>query len=206
MKKIIMVLIALSLTACSTVRTRNSDPVMRVAIDADSMAPQAYVRLQNALFMSGKFTLVDRAAGFKAMAKEQEIEHGTTRFGANEKYALWSKMYGVGGIFIGNEECKQKRNIFGKILADCTQNLTLINATTGEVMAIGEEIEESNGIEPQWNNTVEAMLKTYPHTMIDAHNPNLNQKYDDALVEYRDKTVPANSKSSTKMNADDLMR
>lgn len=205
MKKLLIVLAVLS-SACSTVRTRSSDPVMRVTIDADSMSPSSYVRLQKAVFSSGKFVVVDRAAGFRAVAKEQEIQHTTSRFGANEKYALWGKMFGVGGIFVGAEQCKPVYGIWSKPYATCTQNLSLINATTGEVMAVSEVNEDSDGpIEPSWGKAVYALIDEYPRVFIDKHNPHQTVKYDSALEEYREKTVIENVKPSKKMESEDFI-
>lgn len=198
--------LAMFSTGCATSRTRHTDPIMRVTVDADSLPREAYVRLQKDLFKSRRFIVVDRAAGFRAIAKEQEIEHTTTRFGANEKYALWSKMYGVGGIFVGTEQCKLVKGMFHHPYAECVQTLTLMNATTGEVMAVGEATEDSDGpIEPSWKNAVAEVIDTYPSTMIDKHDPNLTIKYDSALVEYRDNAVMQNQKPSMTMNHEDYL-
>lgn len=196
MKNEILVLMALLSTACATTRTRSSDPIMRVAIDADSMSQQTYVRLQHALVRSGKFIVVDRAMGFKAIAREQERQHETSRFGNNEKYALWGQMYGVGGIIVGNLQCTEEKVRWWKISQDCVENLSLINATTGEVMTVAENdvTVEKGQLSPEWNEVVERLIEGYPTYFIDKHNPHRTVEYSTALEEYREKTVPQSRK------------
>lgn len=199
MKNIILLISLVYLSfGCATARTRSSDPVMRVAIDADSISRAAYVRIQNALMESGKFVVVDRAMGFRAIAKEQEMQHETTRFGDNEKYALWGKMYGVGGIIVATLQCGVVTSGWThQNYNDCIENLSLINATTGEVMAVSEEHVETaqyNAVSPEWTAAVDAMIENYPKTFIDKHDPNRTINYSNSLVEYREKTVPQNRK------------
>lgn len=206
MKKLIIVLTALSLSACATSRTRSSDPVMRVTVDAQSMTKEIYTRLVHSLVSSGKFIVVDRGDGFKAVAHEQEMQHTNTRFGENEKYALWGKLFGVGGIFVGSEKCKNASSIF-RITAKCLEDLTLINASTGEIMAAADGYAYSdNIIEPDWDDVVDKLIASYPRVFVDKHDPNLTVKYDKSLLEYREKTVIENRKPSMEMQREDYIK
>lgn len=205
MRYLIILLVLTS--ACATNRTRSTDPVLRVAIDAASISPGSYARLQKALVDSRQFVVVDRSTGFRAVVKEQELQQTTTRFGDNEKYALWHKLYGVGGIFVALQQCEEKHSIFGTDYLKCTINLTLINATTGEVMAVAEEFEDTGiSIAPEWKDTVETLIDHYPKVFITKSDLNQTIKYDDTLVEYREKVVPANSKKELGMKAEDILK
>lgn len=206
MRNLIIFLMVLS-TGCATHRVRSTDPVMRVTIDAQSMVREAYIRVQKSVFDSGKFIVVDRDQGFRAIAKEQELQHTTSRFGQNEKYALWGKMYGVGGIFVANEQCKAVTSIFHAPYAECVQTLSLVNATTGEIMAMAEVTEKSDGpIEPSWDKAIAELIDRYPHVFIDKHDPHKTIEYDSALTEYREKTVIENQKASPQMQSQDYLR
>lgn len=208
MKKLLTVLLVLSLNACATARTRTSDPVMRIAIDSDSIPAGSYARLEKALVESGKFIVVDRSAGFRAITKEQELQHTTTRFGSAEKYALWGKMYGVGGIFVGVQQCQAKQRIFlhGDYL-DCTLNLSLINATTGEVMAVSEKnADADNEVAPEWTESVDALIDNYPKVFVSHEDLNRTVNYDASLAQYREKTVIENKKSDLTLRPEDMIK
>lgn len=202
-----LVVVSLVLTtACATTRTRTSDPVFRVTIDTETMSDQAYSRLQKALVKSDKFVVVDRSHGFKAIAHEQEIQHGTTRFGVNEKYALWGNMYGVGGIFIGTQQCEVHQNFWGSQYLHCIQNLSLVNATTGEVMAMSEVAFNSDGgLQPEWTDAVNDVVDNYPRIFNDLNDLHKTIKYDPTLIQYREQTIPQNSKKSMDMDDHDKL-
>lgn len=202
---IVMVMGGVSLlSACATVRTRSSDPVMRIAVDNQSISLGSYARLEKALVDSGKFIVVDRAMGFKAIVHEQEMEHTTTRFGENEKYSLWAKLYGVGGIVVATEQCYQKGSIWGAIYSHCTLNLTLVNATTGEIMAVSEGNDTTRPqIAPEWADTVENLIDTYPKVFASKEDLNQTIKYGDTLKDYRERVVPAHAKKELGMGTND---
>ena len=193
MKKLMMVLIALSLTGCASMaRNRYSDPVLRIAIDGDSIdSVQDHARLQNSLVESNFFVVVDRGSGFDAINKEQELVHQEKkeRFGTNEKYARWGKMYGIGGILVATQSCSWQTSISNAVYKKCLQDLTLINATTGEVMASSEAISESEDAIPtaSWNKTVDLLISHYPKKYIDRDHPNQTIEYSSALENYREK-------------------
>lgn len=199
-----IIFLGISLQGCSTARTRNSDPVMRVAIDDVGLSAASYARLTHAVMESGKFVVVDRSNGFKAAAREQELEHTTTRFADHEKYALWKNLYGVGGIFIAVQQCRDKRSMWGTPYLECVENISLVNATTGEVFATGEVIQSTGyGIDPEWHDAIDNLIDHYPRAFVNAKNPNETLKYDDTLVQYREKTVPENAKKDTSLQKED---
>lgn len=87
------------------------------------------------------------------------------RFADREKYALWSRMYGVGGIITGHSNCIG----FGPVFKGrCKQNLMLISATTGEYIA-SAETEATTGANgawgASWEDAVEALNENSPKTL-----------------------------------------
>jgi hypothetical protein len=195
MKKLIVFLFAylflMVQTGCSSappVRTKHSDPVMRVAVDFDSVSPGSYARIQYALKKNGSWIVVDRGVGFNAVNKEQTMEHHTDsdRFGGDEKYAHWKKLYGVGGIVIATEQCHPAYAWGGAQYFQCLESLTLLNSTTGEVMAVAEDSQETVNIStaPTWTKIVDIMTDNYPHRMI-SNDPNQTVEYDESLKNYR---------------------
>lgn len=170
LKTIVIILAAFYFTACSSVpRTKHTDKSMRVMIDPDSIDSKNYVRIQQALIATQRFIVVDRAAGYRAVKKEQERLHRNEvdRFDDREKFAHWSKLYGVGAVITAHSQCQRKRSYFGKqIYIHCQQSIAIINANTGVVIAGAED--ESNGdlgeqnIAPSWADVVEKMIDNYP--------------------------------------------
>ena len=163
----ITVLAVLSLGACATPRTQFTDKSMQVLIDPESVSADHYVAIQRALFDSGRFFVVDRAKGFKAVKVEQEREHQTEggRFIDREKLAHWGKLYGVGGIVVGHAECsKQQGMIFGGGYDRCRQYLSIVDSNTGEVIVAveGQADSSDDGLVPSWDGTVKKLVSKYP--------------------------------------------
>ncbi len=190
-----LVLVLILTIGCSTARTRNSDPVLRIAVDADALDRSTYARIEHALFMTGKFVVVDRNMGFKAVAHEQDIQNKSTRFGSNEKYALWGQLYGVGGIIVSTQNCQMYINWLSNANIKCTQNLILLDATTGEVISSSEN-DVTNSPAPDWLETVAKLIDNYPKNFIDTDHVHQTIHYDKTLRKYREeipnyKRVPA---------------
>lgn len=159
-----------AMTACSSIekRTRWTDPVMRVMVDPDSIDAANYVRIQNALVSSGKWTVLDRAEAYQAILTEQERQHRgqADRFDKKEKYAIWGRLFGVGGIVVAHIQCIQT---WGSIFSshghdECTENLAIVSANTSEVItAIGvKENSEWHEMAPPWENAVDKMNSEFP--------------------------------------------
>lgn len=172
---------------CSTVRTKQTDPIMRVALDSDTISEGSHARLQKALHKNGAWVVVDRSAGFRAITAEQDRQHKTDRFAAPEKYARWGEQFGVGGILIATQQCQPAITWSGRQYFQCLENLSLINATTGEVMAVSESEQETKNVNtaPDWTIAVEELTGNYPEKMVDNDNPNVTVKYKSALKDYR---------------------
>ena len=173
MKYMIWCLVLGGLVGCaSTPRSKWTDKDMRVMIDPDSVSPEHYVQIQNALVRLGKFTVVDRDAGMRALKKEQEREHRneTDRFENKEKWSMWGKMYGVGSIVVAHAQCYQTGSFWnpGKVKLQCRQMLSMVDSNTGEVFVAvegendGPVSADRSYIAPDWNDTVEKLVDAYP--------------------------------------------
>lgn len=169
MKNVILTtLLALLMTACaSTPRTKWTDKTMRVMIDPDSIAAEHHVLIQRALVESGKWFVVDRSKGFKAIKTEQERLHRTEedRYADKEKWAHWGKLYGVGGIVVASAQCRKEQGmILGGWYQVCRQFLSIVDSNTGEVITAIENKAESDEVDfyPQWDDAVAKLNNAYP--------------------------------------------
>lgn len=167
MKNVILIFLALALSACATPRTKWTDKTMRVMIDPDSIEAEHHVLIQRALVESGKFFVVDRAKGFKAIKTEQERLHRDEqdRYADRQKWAHWGKLYGVGGIVVASAQCKKEQGmIFGGWYRVCRQFLSIMDSNTGEVITAIEHRAESDEVDfyPQWDDAVAKMNAAYP--------------------------------------------
>lgn len=130
----------LLLVSCSSLpeKTIWNEVAMRVMVDPDSVPESQYVVLIGSLMQSGRWSVVDRARGWEAVKQEQERTHVSEpeRYDNRYKWAMWGKMYGVGGVIIANAQCEEKRTWFlNKAYLICEQVLFLVDASTGEVIA-----------------------------------------------------------------------
>lgn len=140
---------------------------MRIMIDPDSLDMKNYVRLQAALMNSNKWTIVDRSKGFDAVKREQERLHtnNSDRFSDRQKYAHWGKLYGVGGVIVGQSQCFLKKTYWsnGNMERYCNQFVSIIDANTGVVIAAVENLVPAGTIEfASWTDTVEKFNDSYP--------------------------------------------
>jgi hypothetical protein len=187
MFRTIITVLAVMMVGCATARTKSSDPVMRIAIDAKSMPQASYVRLQRALVQSGKFVVVDRANGFRFIDNEQKLQHNTDRFGNDEKYAEWGKMYGVGGVVIGIQNCQLRFGWSGEYFR-CMENLSLIDVTTGEAISVAEDMQDTEYRidNPSWDKAVDQMIDAFPKTFVTRDNLHQTVDYSSSLRDYRE--------------------
>lgn len=169
MKRLASLLI-LSAVACSTTApTKYNQRVMRIMVDPDSVPQSQYVRLVHALMESGKWTVVDRAQGWEAIKAEQERLHGNIqdRFDNEEKWAMWGKMYGVGGVVVAHAMCEQKGTaITHTPYLGCQQSLSLVDANTGEIVVVASGYIEGEVnqlyVPPSWEWTVDKLNSSFP--------------------------------------------
>lgn len=142
--KIILLLISwFTLVGCATPRTKDTDPTLRVFIDPMAIDKTNYARLVTALKSSGKYIVVDRADGFEAAKREQDFQYtnDSQRVDARERYATYFKMFGAGGVVAAKSMCHPSQRFWSNQGDfDCLQNLSLIDARTGEVIATAEHL------------------------------------------------------------------
>lgn len=143
MKIILLLITWLALVGCATPRTKDTDPTLRVFIDPMVIDKANYARIVTALKSSGKYIVVDRADGFEAAKREQDFQYldDKQRVEARERYATYFKMYGAGAVIAAKTMCHPSQRFWSyQGDFDCLQNLSLIDARTGEVIATAEHL------------------------------------------------------------------
>ncbi len=172
-KFILSVIIIAITTACASTRTMWSDKNMRVMVDPESIDEDNYNNILQALVQSDKFTVVDRARGWKAVKKEQERLHTSneaSRYDNKEKYAMYARLFGVGSIIVANSQCLKTGAFLSaaKSRLSCRQSLYMVDANTGSIItaANGENIGPSAAgndlLMPDWNVVVDKLVEAYP--------------------------------------------
>lgn len=168
MNKIYLCILTL-LTACATSdpRTKWTDRAMRIMVDPASIDADNHVLIEQALVESGKWFVVNRSSGFEAIKTEQERLHRgeNDRFDDHEKWALWGRLYGVGGVVTAAIQCrKTSQFITGYHYLSCRQFLSIVDANTGEIIASVQA--QNKGDEPDmlptWNDTVASLNQAFP--------------------------------------------
>ena len=176
MKILTKITIAIQLAAvisgCATPRTKHTDPAMRIFVDPDSLDKKNLPRLKAALQASGNWIVVDRDAGYDAMNKEQDRQYkdSENRIDQKERYAIWGKQYGVGGVITATSQCSASKRFWANQRDfDCIQNVQVMDAKTGEVLATAEGLGTDGSffyaemnIAPSWTETVEKLNEAYP--------------------------------------------
>lgn len=184
-KLIWSVFVATIFTGCSTTtpRTKWTDKTMRIMIDPESIDAQNYVKVQHALVNSGKWIVVDRRDGFKAIKKEQEMLHRneSDRYEDREKYALWGKLYGVGGVVVAHSQCTRYEGFLPGQYNHCRQNLAIMDTNNGEVLAVSEATSDSDDWTqmPSWEESVAILNDNFPKHFV-------RDMSDEKLLEYKD--------------------
>ena len=196
------VLISTTLIGCGMKqepRTKWTDPAMRVMIDPESIDEKNYVKIMYALQQTGRWIVVDRADGFRAIKKEQEMLHRSEpeRFADREKYAHWGKLYGVGGIVIAQTTCQRMRTFAKTPYLKCSQNLAIVDANSGEVLAVAEEMAESDlgwDSVPSWSKTAWTLTDNFPKHFYANRNHERLERYKDLSRENAVRTKEENAR------------
>lgn len=209
--KYLMILALFTITACSSnpIRTKWADKNMRVAIDSDSISTDDYVSIQTALVKEGRFMVIDRNLGYKAIKTEQERLHRKEedRYSDKEKWAMWGKMYGVGAIVVAHSQCYRTQKFFTLSLytTTCKQYISLVDSNTGEIIAAVDHEEDSPasgnnyGSESfktpvSWQTAVEKFVDAYPKD----YKP---QYYSEGIVNYQ-KEAEAEAKKQREISSE----
>lgn len=196
MRNILCVIVAITLSGCASppIRTKWADKNMRVMIDPDSLSADDYIAVQTALVKEGRFMVVDRSSGYKAIKAEQERLHRVEadRYEDKEKWAHWGKMYGVGAIVVGHSQCVRTTKLFSfnPNVYQCKQFLSLVDANSGEVISAVEGLaenpvqgnnfgSESFSKSMDWSRTVADFVDAYPKD----YKP---QYYSEGVLKYQE--------------------
>lgn len=175
--KHLVVLTAL-LSACSSGPVRKTErmekwtaPEMRIAVYSPDLPSMSQSQVQDALQETGRFWIVSRGEGLKAIFSEQEMLHRDQmeRFENKEKWAHWGKAHGVGAVMFAQNRCQEVVSYGGHIFLRCQQSLSMIDATTGEVIASALETVdgEVDRLPPAWTDTVEKLVKHIPRMWVE---------------------------------------
>lgn len=161
MKTLLLVSFFLVLFGCSSLkRTKYSDTVHRVYVDNQGAKPEMYYPVQHAIFRTEKFFVVDRAQGFESLKQEQldEWKSQADRFEGSQRYAEYGKLYGVGGVIVPTLYCHPDDDEF-----DCAQLLSLIDTTTGQVVATGAaKLHIENLSQLSWDECAQSLVDNFP--------------------------------------------
>ncbi len=189
MKLIILIIAAITLAGCaSTPRTKFTDKTMRVMIDPDSIAAEHHVLIQRAMVEHGRFFVVDRSKGFKAIKSEQDRTHRTEedRYADREKFSHYGKLYGVGGVIVAAAQCRKEQGwLVGRWYQRCKQFLSLADSNTGEIIVAVENLAESDEAEfvPPWDDIVAKLNDAYPAAFAEFKTSRRLEDYKDLSAE-----------------------
>jgi len=180
----LVITLAVLASCASKPRTKFSDKSMRILIDADSVEPSDYIKIQTALVKTGAFAVIDRAKGFSAIKREQERAHRDQidRFSDRDKYAHWGRLYSVGAVVVGHAQCHMKQSGWSGQVTYCQQFLNVIDSNTGEVIVAVEGGNDAElGTRPDWDEITDKLVQNYPKYFVS--NPKTKE-----LNEYQDES------------------
>lgn len=172
MRYVLLTFLLFFVTNCaSKERTKWTDPAMRVMVDPDGIQAKDYIRIVSALKKSGKWFVVDRKDGLRAIFKEQRMIHRDRpdQFKDEEKYSIWGRLFSVGGVVIAHVDCT-RRSGFWSNYTNCKQNLAIISTNSGEVIATAETDNDDAELSYQgdirigsdWTDAVNELNDNFP--------------------------------------------
>lgn len=182
----ILSLLTFFTAACSHTeyRTKFSDAQMQVGIDPGTMDVEHYTALQESFLKDGRFLIIDRFKALQVLKDEQHVENRGNereRFDPGLRYAEWGKLHGLGSVVIPSWSCIKLEKtlfIFGSS-STCTLRLSIVNAATGQVVAIANDVISGGKGDPvSWDNAVEKLGDNYPKIFED-------DKRTKRLIEYQ---------------------
>ncbi len=187
----ILVSLALILaTGCATNRTTLNDHLLRVILDPESIDQATYSSIQHSLVQSGKFIVLDRAAAFRAVRLEEERQFKSEpyRYSPKEKFSHYGKLWGAGAVIEAKMSCSQKQSLWlqDHIYLQCHQYVSLVDASSGEVIVSVQDQQEGDSIRyglgqpptPEWNDAVAKLVESFPKYFED-------HPYDQRLKDYQ---------------------
>lgn len=180
--KLFLMITLISGCSSEVKRTKLSDPTLTIILDDNGLQPNDYNAIQEALFATGKFNILDRFKAFEAIKREQQREHRTDidRFTDSNKYAQWGRFIGAGGVITASYECKgteSSQNIiyfaahlstlgmFDKVI--CTEFIQLTDTSTGQVVASVkyDGKKGQNGV-LDWADATNRLVDQYPESFV----------------------------------------
>lgn len=160
---------AVALAGCSTARTKFNDPVMRLIVAPEGLNEENYTKVSLALMNTGKFRILDRGLGYEALKNEQDRQHKneSDRYESTEKWALYAKLHGAGGVALATQVCQRSNSFWTDIYyLKCIQIIRIINASTSEIISIVENKVEGKAGEcslgVSWEETAWKLADSFP--------------------------------------------
>jgi hypothetical protein len=151
--------------------TKWTAPEMRIAVYAPDLQDVSVAQVQDALQSTGRFWIVSRGAGLKAIFDEQNMLHRDShdRFENKEKWAHWGKAHGVGAVILAQDRCHTVADWSGHYSLRCQQSLSMIDASTGELISSAVEIVDGtyDRLPPSWDESVEKLVKHIPKLWVE---------------------------------------
>lgn len=206
-KYILSGLLVCVVTGCATPRTKYTDPVMRVMVDPASIDKLNLPRVQKALVESGKWKVVDRSDAYNAMNKEQDLQYkdGENRIEDKERYAVFGKQFGVGGVVVAKSQCApSKRFMAGQQDFDCLQSIQIVDAMTGEVISMVDNLATDAVFfygeirtAPSWDDIVDKLNTSFPsHFKVEKKSATLLLRESEAEQQSEKMRTPATQNNS----------
>ena len=182
LKKISSIVVLSLLFSCSSneKRTKLSDPVLTIFVDDKGINQIDYSAVQQALYSTGKFIVLDRNVAYEALRAEQNRQYRDrdNRYSDLSKYAQWGRVLGAGGVVTASYNCRGSESsenivyfighlstlgMFDRTV--CEQFLQITDASTGEVVAsIKHEGKKNKNETLDWSDAVNKLIETYPDT------------------------------------------
>jgi hypothetical protein len=89
------------------------------------------------------------------------------RFENKEKWAHWGKAHGVGAVILAQNKCMEAVS-WGAYFLRCQQVLSMIDASTGELISSSvETVDSEDRLPPAWHESVERLVKHIPKLWVE---------------------------------------
>lgn len=154
--------LVLLVTGCASTQSKFTwrDREARLMIDPSGIPAEHYTMIQDALLKSDRFVVLKRPTELDANTRERASVKPDVQ---KSRWLEWSKKFDVGGVVSAHVQCFQKKNAEQV----CHQFLAIVNAETGESVAIaegentGQVVIGSEYIVPDWEDVAHALVKEF---------------------------------------------
>lgn len=169
--RLFFLILLLSGCASNQPITKWGTPELRVMVNPRGIDADSYAAIMNALVSSNKYFVVDRSEAFQAVWSEQNLTRVDyeNRFDDAEKFARLRKLYGVGAVIQGHQNCANQSSFWHGGFVHCYQYLSIVSTSTGQVIAAASSEEDAppaiwggQAPGPKWDRAVEKLNAAFP--------------------------------------------